>query len=116
MEHADSPSLGNVHPSTEDLVLELTSGTKRTWPSSGQLSAATLSLKYAILYKIGIANWCPSTHGFGLSPALASLLYHIGTRSRLTMVSLFSTNFFDMLTPMLLNFLLASRACSLVFC
>lgn len=41
----------------------------------------TLSVKYAIRHKIGIANWCPSTHGSGLSPTLASLLYQIGTRS-----------------------------------
>lgn len=34
-------------------------------------------MKYAILHKIGFTNWCPSMHGTGISPALASLLYHI---------------------------------------
>lgn len=38
-------------------------------------------MKYVVLHKIGIANWCPSTHGSGVSPILASLLYQIGTRS-----------------------------------
>lgn len=31
--------------------------------------------------QIGIVNWCPSTHGSGFSPTLASLLYQIDTRS-----------------------------------
>lgn len=61
---SDSPPLGEAHPSTENLVLELTGDTKRAWPSSGQLCVATLSVKYAILNKIGIANWCPSTLAF----------------------------------------------------
>lgn len=54
--HVDSPPLGEAHLSIEDLILELTAGIKRAWPLSGQLSAATLSVKYAILQTIGIDN------------------------------------------------------------
>lgn len=76
-----SSSLGEAHPFTEDLVMELIGDTKSAWPSSGQLSAASLSANYVILHKIGITNWCPTTHGSGLSPTLTSLLYQISTRS-----------------------------------
>lgn len=33
------------------------------------------------MHKIGVENWCPSSHKFGLSTSLASFLYRIGTGS-----------------------------------
>ncbi|KAA0041317.1 uncharacterized protein E6C27_scaffold128G003180 [Cucumis melo var. makuwa] len=43
-------------PSTNVLAFELSEGTLSSWPVNG-IPAATLSVKYAILHKIGIANW-----------------------------------------------------------
>ncbi|TYK01759.1 uncharacterized protein E5676_scaffold775G001010 [Cucumis melo var. makuwa] len=40
-------------------------------------SIAALSVKYAILHKIGIANWFPSSHASSISPALGTFLYQI---------------------------------------
>ncbi|PNX69859.1 envelope-like protein, partial [Trifolium pratense] len=34
----------------------------RMWPRAGKLSAAKLTTKYALLNKIGAANWVPTTH------------------------------------------------------
>ncbi|TYK28643.1 uncharacterized protein E5676_scaffold2030G00740 [Cucumis melo var. makuwa] len=42
-----------------------------------RIPAATLSVKYAILYKIGIANWFPSSHASSISAALGTFLYQI---------------------------------------
>ncbi|TYK13508.1 envelope-like protein [Cucumis melo var. makuwa] len=61
--------LGNVvdidcsptSPSTDVLASVLSGGTLSTWPVN-RISAVALSIKYAILYKIGIANWFPSSH------------------------------------------------------
>lgn len=78
--HDESPYFGSPHPLIENLIVELTGGTKSSCPWFGQLFTVVLSVKYVVLHKIEIANWCPSTHGSGLSPTLASLLYQIGTR------------------------------------
>ncbi|XP_050945122.1 uncharacterized protein LOC127150665 [Cucumis melo] len=48
-------------PTTEVLATVLFGGTLSTWPVNG-IPAAALSIKYAILHKIGIANWFPSSH------------------------------------------------------
>ncbi|TYJ97666.1 uncharacterized protein E5676_scaffold37G00350 [Cucumis melo var. makuwa] len=56
-------------PTTEDLTTVLSEGTLSTWPVNGILAVA-LSVKYAILDKIGIANWFPSSHASSVSAAL----------------------------------------------
>ncbi|KAA0042876.1 uncharacterized protein E6C27_scaffold44G003910 [Cucumis melo var. makuwa] len=51
-------------------------GTLSSWPVNGILDAA-LSVKYAILHKIGIANWFPSSHASSVSATLGTFLYRI---------------------------------------
>ncbi|KAA0041954.1 uncharacterized protein E5676_scaffold306G001650 [Cucumis melo var. makuwa] len=63
-------------PSIEVLATVLSSGTLSTWPING-IHAATLSIKYAILHKIGIANWFPSARASSVSAALGTFLYQI---------------------------------------
>ncbi|KAA0054622.1 uncharacterized protein E5676_scaffold22G00600 [Cucumis melo var. makuwa] len=41
------------------------------------IPTVALSVKYAILHKIGIANWFPSSHVFSVSAALGTFLYCI---------------------------------------
>ncbi|XP_038874885.1 uncharacterized protein LOC120067388 [Benincasa hispida] len=102
----DSPPLGKPYPSTMNLVAELRSGTQSEWPLSGQLSSSTFSVMYAILFQIGIANWCPSIHGSGLSPSPTILLYQIGTLSTFDFGEfLYITSIFDMITPLLSSYL-----------
>ena len=47
-----------------------------TWLVNG-IPAAALSVKCDILYKIGIANWFPSSHASSISAALGTFLYQI---------------------------------------
>ncbi|TYK30679.1 uncharacterized protein E5676_scaffold1704G00220 [Cucumis melo var. makuwa] len=63
-------------PTTEVLATILSGGTLFTWPVNG-IPAAALSVKYAILHKIGIANWFPSSHVSSVSTALSTFLYQI---------------------------------------
>ncbi|KAA0067026.1 envelope-like protein [Cucumis melo var. makuwa] len=53
-------------PSTDVLAFVLSGGTLSTWPVNG-IPTVTLSIKYAILHKIGIANWFPSSHASSVS-------------------------------------------------
>ncbi|KAA0065370.1 uncharacterized protein E5676_scaffold682G00320 [Cucumis melo var. makuwa] len=63
-------------PPTEVLATVLSGGTLSTWPVNG-IPTAALSIKYAILHKIGIANWFPSSHASSISAALGTFLYQI---------------------------------------
>ncbi|KAA0066862.1 uncharacterized protein E5676_scaffold384G002550 [Cucumis melo var. makuwa] len=65
-------------PTTEVLATVLSGGTLSTWPVNG-IHAVALSVKYAILHKIGIANWFPSSHASSISAALDTffLLLHL---------------------------------------
>uniref|UniRef100_A0A9I9E9W6 Putative plant transposon protein domain-containing protein n=1 Tax=Cucumis melo TaxID=3656 RepID=A0A9I9E9W6_CUCME len=63
-------------PTTEVLVTVLSGGTLSTWPVNG-IPAAALRVKYAILHKIGIANWFPSSHASSIFAALGTFLYQI---------------------------------------
>ncbi|KAA0053607.1 uncharacterized protein E5676_scaffold522G001310 [Cucumis melo var. makuwa] len=61
---------------TEVLANVLSRGTLFTWPVNG-IPAADLNVKYAILHKIGIANWFSSSHASSISAALGTFLYQI---------------------------------------
>ncbi|XP_008456227.2 uncharacterized protein LOC103496232 [Cucumis melo] len=63
-------------PSTDVLASVLSGGTLSTWPVNG-IFAVALSIKYAIMHKIGIANWFPSSHASSVSTALGTFLYQI---------------------------------------
>lgn len=67
------------HPSIHDLVFELIGGACSSWTKKNQLPIVVLGVKYALLHKISIYNWCPSSHKYRLSIALTKLLYQIGT-------------------------------------
>ena len=51
------------------------------WPASGTIPCSKLSVKYAILHKIGAANWAPSSHTSSVPTSMARLIYAIWTKS-----------------------------------
>ncbi|TYK11806.1 uncharacterized protein E5676_scaffold152G00180 [Cucumis melo var. makuwa] len=63
-------------PSTDVLASVLSGGTLSSSPVNG-IPTVALSVKYAILHKIGIANWFPSSHTSSVSAALGTFLYRI---------------------------------------
>lgn len=66
-----------TYSSFEKLPLKLTGGTICFWPTNGW-PTVSMSIKYAILHKIGIVNWFPSIHDSTISTALGHLIYLIG--------------------------------------
>lgn len=70
-------------PLPEQLALELSRGLVCQWSSDGQFPIVKLSIKYAILHKIGITNWHLTTHLSTISTILANLLFLIGTGSKI---------------------------------
>lgn len=66
----------------KDLLVELTGDVSSLWPRRVSWPTVLLIVNYAILHKIGISNWCHSSHKLGLSISLATLLYQIGTHAQ----------------------------------
>ncbi|KAK2397201.1 hypothetical protein QL285_058803 [Trifolium repens] len=66
-----------------EVTKEITGGQVKEWPKKGLLSTGTLSVKYAILNRIGAANWTPTNHGSGITLVLAKMIYLIGTKRKI---------------------------------
>ncbi|XP_057443950.1 uncharacterized protein LOC130736120 [Lotus japonicus] len=73
---------GNEVLSLSAITTELTAGQIMVWHVKGLLSSTHLSVKYAILNRIGAANWAPTTHRSDVSSGLAKLIYLIGTKAQ----------------------------------
>ncbi|XP_058784111.1 uncharacterized protein LOC131658876 [Vicia villosa] len=52
------------------------------WPLKGKLSASKLSIKYAMLHKIGAANWVPTNHKSTVATMLGKFIYAVGTKTK----------------------------------
>ncbi|KAA0060315.1 gag-pol polyprotein [Cucumis melo var. makuwa] len=63
-------------PSSLDYQIVHIRGTLSSLPVNG-IPVVALSVKYAILHEIGIANWFPSSHASSVSVALGTFLYRI---------------------------------------
>lgn len=54
---------------------EITGNVNEEWSIKGLLSVVSLSVKYVIINKIGVANWSPTNHTSGITLSLARFLY-----------------------------------------
>ncbi|XP_050895637.1 uncharacterized protein LOC127102296 [Lathyrus oleraceus] len=54
----------------------------RKWPLKGKLVASKLSVKYAMLHKIGVANWVPTNHKSTVAVMLGKFIYAVGTKAK----------------------------------
>ncbi|XP_050919314.1 uncharacterized protein LOC127136839 [Lathyrus oleraceus] len=52
----------------------------RKWPLKGKLVESKLSVKYAMLHKIGAANWVPTNHKSTVAVMLGKFIYDVGTK------------------------------------
>ncbi|PNX97673.1 envelope-like protein [Trifolium pratense] len=60
---------------------EITTGKVKIWPKFMKLSTTKLSVKYAILNRIGAANWVPTTHTYDVATCLGKFIYFVGTKT-----------------------------------
>lgn len=52
----------------------------KVWPVKKHLPAGKLTVKYAILHKIGVANWVPTNHISTIANTLGRFIYFVGTK------------------------------------
>ncbi|XP_050916070.1 uncharacterized protein LOC127131179 [Lathyrus oleraceus] len=66
---------------TDDQVCqEITAKQVKHWQNRGKLSTRKLSVKYAILHRIGTVNWVPTNQTSTISTGFRKFIYAIGTR------------------------------------
>ncbi|KAL2974881.1 hypothetical protein AAZX31_14G127700 [Glycine max] len=72
----------DIDVSEHQIAKEITAKQVQHWPKKGKLSAGKLSVKYAILHRIGAANWVPTNHTSTVATGLGKFLYAVGTESK----------------------------------
>ncbi|KAH1210447.1 hypothetical protein GmHk_15G044753 [Glycine max] len=72
----------DITVSEHQIAKEITAKQVQHWPKKGKLSAGKLSVKYAILHRIGAANWVPTNHTSTVATGLGKFLYAVGTKSK----------------------------------
>lgn len=70
-----------VEVSDNVICREITAKQVKEWPRKGKLSASYLSVKYAVLHKIGAANWVPTNHTSNIATGLGKFIYIVGTKT-----------------------------------
>jgi hypothetical protein len=56
----------------------ITANQVKVWPLKGKVPSCMLSVKYAVLNRIGTVNWVPTTHSSHIATGLARLIYSVG--------------------------------------
>ncbi|KAH1188474.1 hypothetical protein GmHk_U059485 [Glycine max] len=82
--YLDRPTDGvvDIAVSEHQIAKEITAKQVQHWPKKGKLSAGKLSVKYAILHRIGAANCVPTNHTSTVATGLGKFLYAVGTKSK----------------------------------
>ncbi|XP_058733071.1 uncharacterized protein LOC131604658 [Vicia villosa] len=60
----------------------ITGGKVKKWPIKSKLSASLLNVRYALLHKIGAANWVPTNHTSTIAVGLGRFIYDVGTKTK----------------------------------
>ncbi|XP_058754108.1 uncharacterized protein LOC131627285 [Vicia villosa] len=60
----------------------ITGGKVKKWPIKSKLSASLLNGRYALLHKIGVANWVPTNHTSTIAVGLGKFIYAVGTKTK----------------------------------
>ncbi|XP_050895832.1 uncharacterized protein LOC127102510 [Lathyrus oleraceus] len=63
-----------LEATNNEVCREITTRQVKGWPIKKHLCAGKLTVKYAILHKIGAANWVPTNHIYTIANTLGSLL------------------------------------------
>ncbi|KAK2409485.1 hypothetical protein QL285_044906 [Trifolium repens] len=66
-------------PTNNQVCKTITANQVKVWPLKGKVPSVMLSVKYAILNRIGAINWVLTTHSSTIATSLAKFIYAIGT-------------------------------------
>ncbi|KAK2444858.1 bromodomain-containing protein [Trifolium repens] len=75
-------------PTNNQVCKAITADQVKVWPLKGKVPSVMLSVKYAILNRIGAVNWVPTSHTSTIATGLAKFIYAIGTGANVDFGSL----------------------------
>ncbi|XP_050899675.1 uncharacterized protein LOC127106423 [Lathyrus oleraceus] len=71
---------GELEATDNKVCREITSRQVKGWPIKKHLPVGKLTVKYAILHKIGAANWVPTNHISTIANTLGRFIFVVGTK------------------------------------
>ncbi|XP_050919244.1 uncharacterized protein LOC127136765 [Lathyrus oleraceus] len=71
---------GELAATNNEVCREITARQVKGWPIKKHLPAGKLTVKYAILHKIGTANWVPTNHISTIANTLGRFIFVVGTK------------------------------------
>ncbi|XP_050878242.1 uncharacterized protein LOC127082064 [Lathyrus oleraceus] len=71
---------GELEVTDNEVCREITARQVKGWPIKKHLPARKLTVKYAILHKIGAANWVPTNHISTIANTLGRFIFVVGTK------------------------------------
>ncbi|XP_050909594.1 uncharacterized protein LOC127123419 [Lathyrus oleraceus] len=71
---------GELEVTDNQVCREITAKQVKVWPFKKHLPAGKLSIKYAILHKIGAANWVPTNHISTIANTLGRFIFAVGRK------------------------------------
>ncbi|XP_050876646.1 uncharacterized protein LOC127080363 [Lathyrus oleraceus] len=76
----NNEATGELEVTDNQVCREITARQVKVWPVKKHLPAGKLTVKYAILHKIGVANWVPTNHISTIANTLGRFIFAIGTK------------------------------------
>ncbi|XP_050902129.1 uncharacterized protein LOC127111019 [Lathyrus oleraceus] len=71
---------GELEVTNNEVCREITARQVKGWPVKKHLPAGKLTVKYAILHKIGVLNWVPTNHISTIANTLGRFIFTVGTK------------------------------------
>ncbi|XP_050909634.1 uncharacterized protein LOC127123459 [Lathyrus oleraceus] len=71
---------GELEVTDNQVCREITTKQVKVWPFKKHLPAGKLTIKYAILHKIGVVNWVPTNHISTIANTLGRFIFPVGTK------------------------------------
>jgi len=67
----------------DQMCNEITANQVKVWPKKKMISFGKLFVKYAILNRIVVINWVPTTHSSDVASGLGKFIYVVGSKSKM---------------------------------
>src|SRR3954464_5774863 len=78
----DAEAQPELEVTDNEVCKVITGGTVKKWPIKSKLSASSLNVRYALLHKIGAANWVPTNHTSTIAVGLGRFIYDVGSKTK----------------------------------
>ncbi|XP_058742603.1 uncharacterized protein LOC131615119 [Vicia villosa] len=78
----DAEAQPELEVTDNEVCKVITGGKVKKWPIKSKLFASSLNVRYALLHKIGAANWVPTNHTSTIAVGLGRFIYAVGTKTK----------------------------------